>query len=339
MHNDQIVSRMNTYLHTAAVVLADWLGDLLPKVSDDWWENCVLDKLSYNQRELAESKGYDKLSDLDLAALLRVADRSWYAMQGVAFLNARERECIRDMMGVRNNWAHMSVSLPGKDTILHDLATIYNFFEQRECESSLLDEVSDMIGEVKSPTTVDLGILTGEEQKLPEHISEGGTADVIAEKSLVYLVGDPSIRGIVMSVSDLGDTKKYDVFVDGRQVDFRRSRAKELFAYLIDINGAQCTTVEAASAIWEDEADVKVLSHRIRNLIADLRTTLDSIGQGNVLVRKGKTLSINRDLIDCDYYQMLSGSMEAVNSYRGEYMTQYSWATLTEGNLYFRLKK
>lgn len=215
MHNDQIVSRMNTYLHTAAVVLADWLGDLLPKVSDDWWENCVLDRLSYNQRELAESKGYDKLSDLDLAALLRVADRSWYAMQGVAFLNARERECIRDMMGVRNNWAHMSVSLPGKDTILHDLATIYNFFEQRECESSLLDEVSDMIGEVKSPTTVDLGILTGEEQRLPEHVSEGGTADVIAEKSLVYLVGDPSVRGIVMSVSDLGDTKKYDVFVDG----------------------------------------------------------------------------------------------------------------------------
>ena len=132
---------------------------------------------------------------------------------------------------------------------------------------------------------------------------------------------------------------RFEVFWDNHPLQFNRLQTKELFAYLIDINGAQCTTVEAASAIWEDEADVKVLSHRIRNLIADLRTTLDSIGQGNVLVRKGKTLSINRDLIDCDYYQMLSGSMEAVNSYRGEYMTQYSWATLTEGNLYFRLKK
>ena len=27
----------------------------------------------------------------------------------------RERECIRDMMRVRNNWAHVSAMLPGKD--------------------------------------------------------------------------------------------------------------------------------------------------------------------------------------------------------------------------------
>ena len=49
MDNDQIVSRMNSYLHTSANVLADWLGSLLPRASDDWWEECVLDKLSYNQ--------------------------------------------------------------------------------------------------------------------------------------------------------------------------------------------------------------------------------------------------------------------------------------------------
>ena len=53
MDNDQIVSRMNSYLHTSANVLAEWLGSLLPRASDDWWEECVLDKLSYNQREMA----------------------------------------------------------------------------------------------------------------------------------------------------------------------------------------------------------------------------------------------------------------------------------------------
>ena len=45
MDNDQIVSRMNSYLHTSANVLAEWLGSLLPRASDDWWEECVLDKL------------------------------------------------------------------------------------------------------------------------------------------------------------------------------------------------------------------------------------------------------------------------------------------------------
>ena len=61
MDNDQIVSRMNTYLHTSANVLAEWLGKLLPRASDDWWEECVLDKLSYNQRETARERGFTKL--------------------------------------------------------------------------------------------------------------------------------------------------------------------------------------------------------------------------------------------------------------------------------------
>ena len=216
MDNDQIVSRMNTYLHTAAGILAEWLGKLLPKVSDNWWEECVLDKLSYNQRERAQSRAFTKLGDFDLAALLRVADKSWYAMRSVAFLPIRERECIRDMMGVRNNWAHMSASLPGKDTIIKDLTTIYNFFEQRECDISLLDEVNAMIEQVKSPATIDFEELNTEET-IPSG-SIGGTTtkdNEITEKTLVYLVGDPSVKGIVMSDTDLGDTKKYDVFVDG----------------------------------------------------------------------------------------------------------------------------
>lgn len=123
MENNQIVSRMNTYLHTSAKLLEEWLGNLLPKTSDDWWEECVIEKLSYIQRETAKSRGFTKLEDFDLAALLRIADKSWYAMRNVAYLPTRERECIRDMMRVRNNWAHCSAVLPGKDTIIADLTT------------------------------------------------------------------------------------------------------------------------------------------------------------------------------------------------------------------------
>ena len=54
MENNQIVSRMNTYLHTSAKLLEEWLGNLLPKTADDWWEECVIEKLSYIQRETAK---------------------------------------------------------------------------------------------------------------------------------------------------------------------------------------------------------------------------------------------------------------------------------------------
>ena len=58
MENAQIVSRMNTYINTSAQLLEEWLGKPLPKTSDDWWEECVIEKLSYNQRETAKSKGF-----------------------------------------------------------------------------------------------------------------------------------------------------------------------------------------------------------------------------------------------------------------------------------------
>jgi two-component system LytT family response regulator len=37
--------------------------------------------------------------------------------------------------------------------------------------------------------------------------------------------------------------------------------------------------------------------------------------------------------VDCDYYNFLRGNRSATNSYRGEYMTQYSWAEVTRSAL------
>ena len=216
MDNDQIVSRMNSYLHTSASLLAEWLGKLLPKTSPDWWEESVIEKLSYNQRETAKNKGFTKLEDFDLAALLRIANKSWYTMREVAYLPTKERECIRDMMRVRNNWAHCSATLPGKDMIIADLNTLHQFFEQMECDDKLVSEVDQMIDEVKSPSTVDFDTLSKPEAESETDVAqEASDENEIKEKSLVYLVGDPSVKGIVMSISDIGDTKKYEVFVDG----------------------------------------------------------------------------------------------------------------------------
>lgn len=90
MDNDFIVTKMQGYIHRAAQELSAWLSDLLPKTSDDWWNECVLDKLSYAQREIAKEKGFSKLTEFDLAALLRIADKSWYEMRNVAYLPTKE---------------------------------------------------------------------------------------------------------------------------------------------------------------------------------------------------------------------------------------------------------
>ena len=98
MNEQVIVSKMHEYLHIATKELCAWLGKMLPRVSEDWWQVCVMDNLSFTQKQFAEENGYSKLEDLDLAAMLRVADKSWYDMRAFAYLPTRDRQCVRDMM-------------------------------------------------------------------------------------------------------------------------------------------------------------------------------------------------------------------------------------------------
>ena len=128
----------------------------------------------------------------------------------------------------------------------------------------------------------------------------------------------------------------FEVFWNGQPLAFHRRQSKELFAYLVDRRGASCSSEEIIAAIWGDEADMKNARQRIRNLVNDLKTTLKSIGFGDALIRQGSSLAVRKSMLDCDYYRMLAGDMNAVNAFRGEYMEQYSWAELTKGVLHFR---
>ena len=53
----------------------------------------------------------------------------------------------------------------------------------------------------------------------------------------------------------------------------------------------------------------------------------------DIVIRRRGQVAVMTDRLDCDYYHMLEGDMDAVNAYRGEYMVQYSWAELTAGQL------
>jgi len=128
----------------------------------------------------------------------------------------------------------------------------------------------------------------------------------------------------------------FEVFWNRKPLFFRRRQTKELLAYLIDRNGDVCTAEEIISALWEGEINMSAAKARVRQLVSDLKGTLSEIGMGDILVRRSGQLAILRDRVNCDYYRMLDWSKDSLGEYRGEYMTQYSWAELTTGRLYFR---
>ena len=128
----------------------------------------------------------------------------------------------------------------------------------------------------------------------------------------------------------------FEVFWQGKPLLFNRKKTREFFAYLVDRRGALCSSEEIATAIWEeDDGDITNIKAYIRVLISDVRKTLANIGQEDVVIRQRGQVAINTDKVDCDYYHMLEGDMKAVNTFQGEYMTQYSWAEITAGQLTF----
>lgn len=118
----------------------------------------------------------------------------------------------------------------------------------------------------------------------------------------------------------------FEVFVDGRPVEFKYDKTKELLAYLVD-RAAVCTTAEIMTALWEDENH----DSYFRNLKKDLIEGLEAVGCKDVLVNQWGKLGIIPDMIDCDCYDWKKGIPSAINAFRGEYMAQYSWGEFLRG--------
>ena len=124
----------------------------------------------------------------------------------------------------------------------------------------------------------------------------------------------------------------FEVYAKGEKLTFKRSKTKEMFAFLIDRNGAGITVGEIGVALWENDEEQKNQNY-IHQLFRDLRQTLEAIGMEDVFERNNYLYSIDPDKVDCDYFNYLKNGKP---EFLGEYMAQYSWAESTCGMLWER---
>ncbi|MDO4553320.1 MAG: response regulator [Bacillota bacterium] len=125
----------------------------------------------------------------------------------------------------------------------------------------------------------------------------------------------------------------FEFFIDDHPVKFRYSKTKELLAYLVDRQGASCNTAELCAVLWEDAPDTPSLRSQLRNLISDLSHILQESGVEDLFVKRRNSFCIDTKRLDCDMYRFQRKDIAAINSYFGEYMTQYPWAELRIGYL------
>ena len=123
----------------------------------------------------------------------------------------------------------------------------------------------------------------------------------------------------------------FEVFVDGQPLVFEREKAKEMLAYLIDRAGSSVTTEQLAVALWEDRIYDRTLKNYISTILGSLKKTLRQVGKEDILIKTHNHLSVNPEKIKCDAYDYEKGIASAINSFRGEYMVNYSWAEFKTG--------
>jgi two-component SAPR family response regulator len=125
----------------------------------------------------------------------------------------------------------------------------------------------------------------------------------------------------------------FDVFVDGRPVLFKSSKAKELLALLVDFGGSTVNSRLATTFLWEDRPYDNATQSQYRKITRYLQDTLAGAGIAHLVIGDKFTRAINLGCFDCDSYRLLEGDPEAVREFAGEYMALYSWGENTLARL------
>lgn len=125
----------------------------------------------------------------------------------------------------------------------------------------------------------------------------------------------------------------FEVFADGKPLPLSLAKSKECLAYLTDRRGARVTTAELAGILWEDEVYDRRVQNNTYSVIAILMKALRRAGIADLLIKTRRDIALNTEAVDCDYYRFLKGDVSQINSFHGEYMSNYSWAEFTLAEL------
>lgn len=220
MNDSYIIGQMNTFMHQLSEKMSDWLEDKLPKLTQNWWNELVYNNLSQLQRDNVDAKKITELKGLDLAALLRVVDRNWYVITSTWFVNNKERQNIKDMMSVRNSWAHISSEELSKEKVIRDVEVIMNLMQAFDASTSEIRSMEIFSMDVEDADLLPKSASASMQENIVAPLSNVSEKKEITVGSMVVLSSDPSRTGAVIGI----ENGKYTVFMDNNPQTFYKEQ-------------------------------------------------------------------------------------------------------------------
>jgi hypothetical protein len=169
----------------------------LPQIRQDWWQSCVIDRLSIQQQRLVNERHVDSLSGLDLAGLLRVFDQTWNPLGYRLKLDQQARNWLKEAQVIRNRWAHLPPGGLRSEDAYRDIDTLYRLLGVLGANQATTDRAQAERGRV-------LGELA------PRPPRSG-----ISKGTVVRLKARPDVTGAVLDVLPGNPEARFTVFHGG----------------------------------------------------------------------------------------------------------------------------
>ena len=141
----------------------------------------------------------------------------------------------------------------------------------------------------------------------------------------------PRLTARILQVQTFG---RFEVWAGAEQIHLPNVKGRELLALCVDRKGAMVSMEEVTDTLWPGEPLDDRIKKRYRRAILDIRKALLPYGAAQVLQTKRKMCRVVSEMLQCDYYDFLSGKSRFSSSKVWDYLKEYSWAESTAAKLY-----
>lgn len=194
LHQQQSGKVMSSEIQELQSIAHKWtvkfLEKNLPKVrSGNWWEKCVIHKLTEMQDKMLRAQNISTLDKIDLLTLLRVFEKNWRGLSEEYSLPRELRTLMHGVREFRNHLAHQDMhGIPLNDQIRY-ADTITRYLEFIGADANVVESAKEIHQQLMASVIQGKEPSEQQDNEIVEQSDHSSTTDEISERDEIVNEG------------------------------------------------------------------------------------------------------------------------------------------------------